>query len=233
QWLPVYQVPPDIGLAMVRAFIDVFPHSVLLSGTQAELLLVGTTANRIEVDPERLERELERLPDVRNNLRRVDLGSVKEIVGTFLGSPATLARATRDARPVSDDRPLQEYGVRSVVRFDVNGVPAGLVDLPSASAWCPRCFNGEQSTPAAEGLDTYLALMDEAYHASSNVRLKADATGSSVASGFSRTDARVLGSHYLGAILPDTDAVHNIIGVTLLQERRYDEAAEEFRAALR
>ena len=41
QWLPAYQVPAESSLAMVRAFLDVFPQAVLLSGTQAELLLVG------------------------------------------------------------------------------------------------------------------------------------------------------------------------------------------------
>ncbi len=164
QWLPAYQVPPETSLAMVRAFVDVFPHAVLLSGMEAELLLVGTTADRLEIDPSALARALEHAPAVLADLRRVDLAGVKEIVGTFLGSPETLARATRGSTPVSDDRPLQEYGVRSVLTTGTSGVPAALVDLPAAAAWCPRCFNGEQSTPAATGLDAYLALMDEAYH---------------------------------------------------------------------
>jgi tetratricopeptide (TPR) repeat protein len=110
-------------------------------------------------------------------------------------------------------------------------VPAALVDLPAAAKWCPRCFNGEQSTPAADGLDAYLALLDEVYHAPATVPPVTPV----VASGFSRTapGRRILGSAYLGAILPDTDAVHNIVGVTLLQDRRYDEAAAEFREALK
>src|SRR5262249_9728144 len=150
-------------------------------------------------------------------------GSVKEIVGTFLGSAETMARATRESIAVSDDRPLQEYGVRSVLATARSGVPAGLVDLPAATAWCPRCFNGEQSTPAAAGLDAYLALMDETYHS----------PPFDVAQGKPGGTRRILGSAYLGAILPDTDAVHNIVGVTLLEERRFDEAAAEFREALR
>jgi spermidine synthase len=217
QWLPAYQVPPETSLAMVRAFVDVFPHAVLLSGMQAELLLIGTTADRLEIDPSVLARALENESGVLADLHSLDLASVKEIVGTFLGSPETLARATRGLSPVSDDRPLQEYGVRSVLATGTTGVPAALVDLPAAAAWCPRCFNGEQSTPAASGLDAYLALMDEAYH--SPQREKAGTS--------------ILGSHYLGAILPDTDAVHNIVGVTLLQDGRFDEAAAEFRQALK
>ena len=47
---------------MVRAFIDVFPQSVLLSGTQAELLLVGTNGASIEIDPGRVARTLDQAP---------------------------------------------------------------------------------------------------------------------------------------------------------------------------
>ncbi len=95
QWLPAYQVPAATSLAMVRAFIDVFPQSVLLSGTEAELLLVGTSGGRIEIDPVRVSRALEQAPGVAADLRRLDLGSVTEIVGTFVGSADTLARATQ------------------------------------------------------------------------------------------------------------------------------------------
>ena len=96
QWLPAYQVPAETSLAMVRAFVDVFPQSVLLSGTQGELLLLGTSGASIAVDPERLARALGRAPGAADDLRRLDLGTVTEIVGTFAGSADTLARATRD-----------------------------------------------------------------------------------------------------------------------------------------
>jgi spermidine synthase len=224
QWLPAYQVPPETGLAMARAFIDVFPRSVLLSGTQGELLLVGTRGASIEVDPDRLAHALDHAPTVLDDLRRIDLGTVKEIVGTFVGSAETLARATRDSQPVSDDRPIQEYGVRSALDSGMSGVPAALVDLSAASAWCPRCFEGDRPSPAAAGLDTYLALLDEAYHA----------PGGELSAAASRTrPRRILGSAYLGAVLPDTDAVYNVIGVTWLRESRYDEAADAFREALK
>ena len=59
------------------------------------------------------------------DLRRLDLGTVKEIVGTFIGSADTLAKATRAVAAVTDDRPLQEYGVRSVLT-PVTGGPAAL-----------------------------------------------------------------------------------------------------------
>ena len=54
QWLPAYQVPGATTLAMIRAFVDVFPHAVLISGAEADLLLLGTNDSRIEIDPGKL-----------------------------------------------------------------------------------------------------------------------------------------------------------------------------------
>ena len=45
QWLPAYQVPAPTTLAMVRAFVEVFPQTVLISGAEADLLLVGATGS--------------------------------------------------------------------------------------------------------------------------------------------------------------------------------------------
>jgi spermidine synthase/Tfp pilus assembly protein PilF len=225
QWLPAYQVPARTSLAMIRAFIDVFPQSVLLSGMYSEFLLVGTNADTIQIDPDRLAVALKRAPAVQEDLRRIDLGTVTEIVGTFVGSADTLVRATRESSAVSDDRPIQEYGVRSAVGSGLQGVPASVFDLSAAGTWCPRCFSGDLPTVSAEGLDTYLALLDQAYHAST----EGAALGQSATPG----PRRILGSAYLGTIVPDTDAVHNLIGVTLLREGRYVEAAAAFREALR
>jgi Flp pilus assembly protein TadD len=62
----------------------------------------------------------------------------------------------------------------------------------------------------------YLALLDNAYRAG------APPPASRV----------ILGSRYLGAVVPDTDAVHNVIGVTFLRERQYEKAMASFREAL-
>ena len=66
-------------------------------------------------------------------------------------------------------------------------------------------LRGEMA-PAAPHIDTYLALLDQAYHASS------------AEAGAPPVGRRVLGSAYLWRDPPDTDAVHNIVGVTLLRE---------------
>lgn len=225
QWLPAYQVPPETTLSMVRAFIDVFPEAVLLSGAESDLLLLGTTGPRIEIDPQQLMERLAARPEARADLQRIDLDEVREIAGTFVGAPATLAAGTRDAVPVTDDRPLQEYGVRSMLNLG-RGVPSDIIDLDDIAAWCPRCFDNGTPTPAATGLDTYLALLDLTYAASradvAPVRRAAEEQGREVA-----------GSRYLGMIVPESAAVHNLLGISHASAGRLDRAIEEFREALR
>jgi tetratricopeptide (TPR) repeat protein len=225
QWLPAYQVPTATTLAMIRAFVDVFPQSVLLSGAEADLLLVGTNDSRIEIDPARLALALSRAPAVHADLQRLDLGRVIEIVGTFVGSAPTLAGATRHVDPVSDDRPIQEYGVRSLLNLG-EAVPASVVDLAQVASWCPRCFVGGTLAPEAEGLDAYLALLGRAYRATpaevARLRQIAD-----------RQPRLVAGSAYLGAIVPESADLHNMLGLAHAEKGRMDEAVAEFREAVR
>ena len=225
QWLPAYQVPSRTALAMIRAFIDVFPQAVLVSGAEADLLLLGVNDSRIEIDPARIAAALSRAPAVEADLRRLDLGSVRDIVGTFVASPHTLHEATRDATATSDDHPMQEYDVRSLLNLG-EAVPASVVDLSQVASWCPRCFVDGAPAPIVDGLDTYLALLDLAYNASplelARVRRLAG------------PQPRVIGgSEYLGAIVPETADVHNLLGIARASRGVMDEAISQFREALR
>src|SRR5262249_5544047 len=139
-------------------------RAVLLSGAKADLLLVGTNDSRLEIDPDRLNAALKRAPAVRTDLERLDLGSPYEIVGTFMGSAQTLRKAISGIVPVTDDRPIQEYAVKSLLHAD-GVVPESVVDLQQLSAWCPACF-ANRAASFVNQLNTYLALLDLAYTAS-------------------------------------------------------------------
>jgi tetratricopeptide (TPR) repeat protein len=222
QWLPAYQVPEETSLAMVRAFVDVFPQSVLLSGAQAELLLIGTLAPRVELDPARVADALDRQPAVREDLARVDFGSVQEIAGTFVGSADTLTRATRDSPAVTDDRPVQEYGVLSGLSVALMGVPSALFDVGGVSAWCPRCSD-EAEARHVPNLDLYLRLLQQAYLARPADR---------PASSSGQLQRRLLGSAYLGAVVPESAEVHNLLGLAAMRDGRVDDATREFQDAI-
>jgi len=107
----------------------------------------------------------------------------------------------------------------------VAGVPESLFDLGDVRAWCPRCFVGDRPARAVGDLDVYLSLMEAAYKApASEVAAAAIARGE---------DRSVLGSGYLGAVLPDTPTVHALIGLAALRDGRPDAAVADLREALR
>lgn len=224
QWLPAYQVPAATTLAMVRAFVEVFPRAVLVSGALGELLLLGANDSRIEIDPGRVAAVVSSAPEVREDLQRLDLGRPYEIVGMFVGSAETLAEATRDSAPVTDDRPIQEYSVRSRLE-PAAAVPASLSDQGQIGAWCPKCFVDGKPASLVEGLDTYLALLQLAYAAPADV----NRVGILARLG----NRAVAGSAYLGAVVPESADLHNVLGAGLADKGRFDEAIVEFRQALR
>jgi spermidine synthase len=224
QWLPAYQVPAETTLAMIRAFVDVFPQAVLLCGSNQELLLVGANDSRIEIDPNHLAIALADAPAVRSDLQRLGLGSVAEIVGTFVGSPQTLRDASRDHAPVTDDRPIQEYGARSRLSSGYQRLPASIFDLSQAAVWCPKCFVGAKPVPLAAGLDVYLAVLARVYRRAS---LATEGPGSFVDPPTRRLKQS---SAYPGPVLGN---VHDALGVALAAEGKFDEAVQEFREELR
>ena len=233
QWLPAFGVPQSMILSMVRSFVDVFPNAVLLSGASSNLLLIGTPGARNEIDPARLAAALANAPAVAADLRRLDLGTPREIAGMFVASARTLVKATRNVPPVTDDRPIQEYARQSLLEFD-EGIPASLVAVDEVAAWCPTCMAGGKPAPIVAGLDTYLALLNLAYTAPRLGPAQTVPTGAGARA--------IAGSGYLGAVIPASTRLDSILhaafienyqrGTDLLVERRYPEAIDQLRDAI-
>ncbi len=159
QWLPAYAVPPETGLAMVRAFLDVFPGAVLLSGSGPELILMGAKSGEVVLDLDRVDAGLRANPAVAADLKRVALGNLTELVGTFVASADHLAGATAGVAPITDDRPQMEYtfGRRSELP---RGLFGGTADV---KRFCPRCFDGDAVDPRVTGLPDHLAVLERVY----------------------------------------------------------------------
>jgi hypothetical protein len=227
QWLPTYQVPTTTALSMIRAFIDVFPQSVLLSGAQADLLLIGTAGPSIELDPGRLASALTTRPAVRDDLIRLDLGSAREIAGAFVGSARTLSEATANVQPVTDDWPSTEYSVLSALNPGED-VPANVVNLERVPDWCSRCFSDGVTVPAVAGLDLYMRLMDLAYRASpaDGARL------AEIANTIAPERRSVAGSAYLGAVVPENAELYSLLGIDRASRGDMSDAIVAFRRAI-
>jgi tetratricopeptide (TPR) repeat protein len=147
-----------------------------------------------------------------------------EIVGSFVGSARTLSEATRTVPPVLDDRPLQEYGVRSMLNFG-HGVPESVVDIRSVGEWCPRCFVDGQPAGSAAELPLYLELLTLAYAGTPAQVAEARRLWES-------EDRRIAGSAYLGAIVPESAETYAVLGLAHAQEGDVAAAIADFRRAI-
>ena len=164
QWLPAYQVPEYTSLAMVRAFLEVFPTSMLLSGVTNELILMGVNGDRLEIDPARVRARIAAEPALREDLTGTSLGTLTEIIGTFAASAPTLAAATERSLPLTDDYPISEYMLQSRLRHHL--IPADLFEMRPVAAvadWCPRCFDGGRPAPGLELLPIHLRILSRLY----------------------------------------------------------------------
>ena len=159
QWLPAYAVPPETGLAMVRAFVEVFPGSVLLSGSGPELILMGSRDGQVVFDLDRVEAALHANPAVQADLRRIALGSLTDLVATFVADADLMRRATAGVAPVTDDRPQMEYTFGRATQL-----PRGLFGGTAAvRRFCPKCFDGDRPDPRVAGLADQLAVLERVY----------------------------------------------------------------------
>src|SRR5262249_22161371 len=113
-WLPLWDVGGAGARQIVRAFLDVFPGAVLLSGYGPELILVGRKGGPIEIDPELVAHNLRAVPALREDLRGLELATVPDLVGMLAATAPTLERATRGVAPLRDDHPMLEYAIREL-----------------------------------------------------------------------------------------------------------------------
>jgi predicted membrane-bound spermidine synthase len=156
-WLPVRQASPDVVLALVRGFVEVFPDSVLLSGSGSELILLGSVGEAPRLDPARLRARLAERPAVASDLRLVRLDRPQEWFGLFVASADTMRKASAGSAALSDDRPLLEYADASYSRHFV--LPVGLFDVSDADSWCPSCL-APRSAPPDDAPETYAVHRD-------------------------------------------------------------------------
>jgi len=107
QWWPLPTQNTDDSRALVRAFLDAFPHASVWTTELHEMLLVGSTVPMtIEAD---LVRKRFNQPTVRQALVEVGVASPEALLSTWIGGRDQLDRFAADVAAVTDDRPAIEY----------------------------------------------------------------------------------------------------------------------------
>jgi spermidine synthase len=161
QWLPAYQVDEEVTLSIIRTFADVFPGSVLLTGYDRHLILLGSKGGDVRIDPGLVSKKLKENKALRADLEGILMGSEMEIMGAFAGAYETLDSATRDRAQVTDDLPLLEFHSTNFLGRVI--VPREIFDTSQVDKWCPDCFENGRPVESLTHLDTYLEMLNVYY----------------------------------------------------------------------
>jgi spermidine synthase len=161
QWLPIYDAPPEVGLSLVRAFVEVFPSAVLLSGWGNELILLGTNQSEVVLDLDAVEAALAARPAVAQDLARVHLGSLTDIAAMFVADGESLQRLTAGTPALTDDRPLLEYTFGRPTE-----IARGLFSATNTTRlerYCPKCLTGGHPDPRVADLPARIEVLERLY----------------------------------------------------------------------
>lgn len=161
QWLPGYQVSGEMNLSIIRAFIDVFPNAILLSGHLRNFILIGINGDTNQLDIAKIRSRIEADPRLERELAAISVESLTALVGTFISDAATLKQATRNSAAVTDDWPGMEY-ISGAMLFEMR-LPESIFALESVSEWCPSCFRDGQPIFKLRQLPAYLSALDACY----------------------------------------------------------------------
>jgi spermidine synthase len=107
QWWPIPTQNDEDSRAMVRAFLDAFPHATLWTTELHEMLLIGSN-DPIELDAVQIEQRFNQ-PSVAKALGEVGIASPAALLATWMSDRAGLERYAGNVAPVTDDRPSIEY----------------------------------------------------------------------------------------------------------------------------
>jgi spermidine synthase len=107
QWWPLPTQNDEDSRAMVRAFLDEFPHASVWTTELHEMLLVGSP-DPMPLDFETMRARFEQ-PAVRAALGEVGVASAAALAATWIGGRPELERYAGAAPPVTDDQPRIEY----------------------------------------------------------------------------------------------------------------------------
>jgi spermidine synthase len=199
QWLPGHLLDEGSSLAVVRTFLEEFPNAIMLNGFVTNQILMGRKDEPIELDVARVAKAMEEYPGLLLDLKHMRMASLVQLVGTYAASSETLARASRTAEIIEDDRPRLDYALHSKIRI-LRQVGA-LFDPHSVGDWCPSCLETRWAEGELADLPTYLDLMNGVYHDPLFLDNRHQPTRGQAPFAPSRTDPRarrvIAGSPYL------------------------------------
>ncbi|MDH3978198.1 MAG: hypothetical protein OEU86_06745, partial [Gammaproteobacteria bacterium] len=159
-WLPFQHTSNEMNLAIVKAFVDVFPNAVLLAGAYSDIILIGRNSDENTIDHRQFLEALKNNPRIEADLKRFDMSTLTEVMGSFLAAPSTMTDGLADVSSVTDDYPIMEY---APIYTSPGDPPSEILNVWDIGEWCTSCIQDGQYAEDLNNLEVYLQIMDKAF----------------------------------------------------------------------
>ena len=112
-WLPIYQLNVDEVKAILRAFHDAFPNTLIWSSADEEWIMMGIKGAPGKIDNRQL-RKFWDYTNTRQDLARIGVEVPEQLAALFIMDGDQIDRITSDAKPLTDFYPKRLGDVTAV-----------------------------------------------------------------------------------------------------------------------
>jgi len=117
QWIHYYSMGVDDLRTVFKTFTDVFPNATLWR-TKGDILLIGTKNVQV-IDFAALNLRMQ-LEDISNDLKRIEVDDIYDLLGKFVMGPAALADLCDGAPLHTDDHPILQFSAPKNLHNEAN-----------------------------------------------------------------------------------------------------------------
>ena len=164
-WLPVYQLNVREAKAILRAFHDAFPATIIWSSSDEEWIMMGIKGAPHKIDNERI-RKLWSFSSTRTDLARIGIEVPEQMAALFVMDGDEIDRITAGTKPLTDFYP-KRLGDVTAEDKSIHEFTGGYMRAESAAQRFRRSRLSQHIWPEAmtAGLGPFFTVREMRYRA--------------------------------------------------------------------
>src|SRR5207248_4759230 len=164
-WLPVYQLNVNEAKAILRAFHDAFPATIIWSSSDEEWIMMGIKGAPHKIDNERI-RKLWSFSSTRTDLARIGIEVPEQMAALFVMDGDEIDRMTAGTKPLTDFYP-KRLGDVTAEDKSIHEFTGGYMRAESAAQRFRRSRLSQHIWPEAmtAGLGPFFTVREMRYRA--------------------------------------------------------------------
>jgi len=164
-WLPVYQLNVNEAKAVLRAFHDAFPATIIWSSSDEEWIMMGIKGAPHKIDNERI-RKLWSFSSTRTDLAQIGIEVPEQMAALFVMDGDEIDRITAGTKPLTDFYP-KRLGDVTAEDKSIHEFTGGYMRAESAAQRFRRSRLSQHIWPEAmtAGLGPFFTIREMRYRA--------------------------------------------------------------------